>query len=155
MKAQADEGNKINSIKLCTWGGKNAKKQINTSHVKIEVGLHRSPESYWGNLMGLRVRVGGLQSWSSSYSAVVAERKPQVDVMFPASLLSCQLLLHNWRQINVILSSVDGGRRELERQGERWRSNHRFSPSRGLREGETKQNNNCGLEDSPSLFCLH
>lgn len=62
----------------------------------------------------------GSQSRSSSYSASVTERKSQVDVMSPASLLSCLLPLHNWSQISWIFELS----RRREEDGE-WRKNGR------------------------------
>lgn len=63
---------------------------------------------------------GCSQSWSSSYSAAAKDWRSQVDVMSPASLLSCPLPLHNWRRGNVSWSSKWKGKEES--QGKRlWR----------------------------------
>lgn len=86
---------------------------------------------------------GGSQSRSSSYSAVVTDRKPQVDVMAPANLLSCLLPLHNWGQINVIFAlSRRGEKYKRGAQEVRWRWNHLLSPNRELLRKKTKQGNN-------------
>lgn len=46
-------------------------------------------------------------------------------MMFPASLLLCQLPLRNWRQINVILGTVGGEKRLKKGEGKNTRDNER------------------------------
>lgn len=84
--------------------------------------------------MGVCVGGGGhSQSRSSSYSAVVTDRKPQVDVMSPASLLTCLLPLHNRSQINVKYDFwVQSVKREEEKRERRGERRHRLSPNGGL-----------------------
>lgn len=85
----------------------------------------------WWKWRGLR---------SSSYSAVVTDRKLQVDVTSPASLLSSLLPLHNWSQINVIFElSWRREEKKWERRGER---RHRLSPSCELLRKKKRQNGN-------------
>lgn len=126
---------------------------------KVQLGSSHNPESYWGNLMRCWWTWGGgwgSQSRSSSYSASVTDRKSQVDVMSPASLLSCLLPLHNWSQINLDFwaqSAERGrwGRKKIrERQGERW---HRLSPNRELLRTRRKKKNKTGGIILPSSVC--
>lgn len=105
---------KMNSINMYDWRNTQWWQTSGQSSGRT-LQLLREP-----NEVLMEVKGGRSQSRSSSYSAVVTDREPQVDVMSLASLLSCLLPLHNWSQINVIPSS-DGGERKKkrERRGEK------------------------------------
>lgn len=65
--------------------------------VKGQLGFVLQPKELFGQPTEVLMEVKGWvqESRSSGYSAVVTDKRPQVDVMSPASLLSCLLPLHN------------------------------------------------------------